>query len=935
MTDAGTVFGILGSTVVRSSAGEVKVGEPRRRAVLGVLLLDVGHTVPIDRLAALVWEDRRPPTARKALQVYVSQLRRAMAVLPDVELVTERDAYRLACPPDAVDLHLFRRLVRVARAEPDPGPRRDTLRRALRLWRGPAFADVGPAGLQHTVVPAIEEERLAALEDLCEVELATGTGTDVIGPLMAAVAEHPLRERMVGLLMTALHRSGRDVEAATAFRTLRRRLVEEGGMEPGPALVELHRAVLANDPLLPAGPSPRPAAAAWPVPAQLPAAPSGFVGRAGELRRLDAAATRGDAGPAAVVISAVSGAAGVGKTALALHWAHRMAGRFPDGRLYVDLRGFDPGGRVVDPGDALRGFLAALGAPADSVPADFDAQAALYRSLLAGRRVLVVLDNARDAAQVRPLLPGTPGCLVVVTSRDQLTPLVAAGAQPIRLDVLSAAEANELLARRLGAERVAAEPGAADQITVACARLPLALGIAAARAQQTGFPLAVLAGDLDDAAGRLDLLDTGDPAGQITAVFSWSYAALTAPAARLFRLLGLHPGPDVSVAAAASLAGHPVRPTRRLLTELTRASLLTEHRPGRFAGHDLLRLYARDLTRRRDTDEQRRAALTRLLDQHLHAAHAADRQVHPRRAPIPRPLARAATGAVRPRFADGAEATAWLEAEHLVLLAAQQLAADAGFDTHVWQLAWTVDTFLDRSGRWTELAAAWRTALTAADRLGDTAVRACAHRLLARVNTRLDHRDTADDHHGRALDLYARIGDRVGQADTEHSLAYSWERRRDYERALCHARRALDLYLAAGHHRGQAVTHNAVGWYLGLLGSHTEALTHCEQALPLLQRLGDRHGEGDTWDSLGYIHHHLGDQGRAAECYQLAIEAYRELGDRWYEADSHVHLGDAHHAAGQVAAARLAWQGALALLIELDHPEAAGIRAKLDGLDGP
>jgi hypothetical protein len=353
---------------------------------------------------------------------------------------------------------------------------------------------------------------------------------------------------------------------------------------------------------------------------------------------------------------------------------------------------------------AVRGFLDALGLPPERIPADPDAQAALYRSLLAGRRILVVLDNARDADQVRPLLPGTPTALALVTSRNQLTALVAVdGAHPLPLDLLSAAEARELLARRLGAERVAAEPDAVEQIITACARLPLALAIAAARAQHTGFPLSALAAELTETneAGdrRLDALDAGDPATQIRAVFSWSYAALTPLAAQLFRLLGFHPGPDITIPAAASLAGRPRAETRRLLTELTWANLITEYVPGRYTLHNLLRAYATDLTHRHDTAEQRHAAAHRVLDHYLHTAHAAARLLDPtRNLPAPTPPQ---PGVTPDSPTDRQQSLDWFTTEHPVLMAAIDHAAEGGFDTHTWQLVWTMWTFFDRRGNGT------------------------------------------------------------------------------------------------------------------------------------------------------------------------------------------------------------------------------------------
>jgi tetratricopeptide (TPR) repeat protein len=588
----------------------------------------------------------------------------------------------------------------------------------------------------------------------------------------------------------------------------------------------------------------------------------------------------------------------------------------------------------MDPAEAVRRFLDALGVPPQRVPVDLDAQAALYRSQLAGKRMLVVLDNARDTGQVRPLLPGAPTCLVLVTSRNRLTSLVAAeGAHPLTLDLLTDDEARELLTRRLGPDRVAAEPQAVEQIISACVRLPLALAIAAARAAQTRFPLTVLAAELADAQGRLGVLDAGDAATQVRAVFSWSYTTLSPPAARLFRLLGLHPGPDLSAAAAASLAGLPPAETGRLLAELTRASLTTEHTPGRYSFHDLLGAYAVELCHITDPDHERRTATVRLLDHYAHTAHTAARLLFPARDPILLPLAPPAPGTIPEQPVGDREAMGWLDAERPVLLAALRLAATTGSDTHTWQLAWALDTFLYRRGYWQDLAGAWQAALAAADHLTHPTATGYAHRNLAQAGILLGRYGEAHTHLRRALDLTTRAEDRVGQARTHLALAYLWVRQDRPDQALDHAQQALTLFQATGHRRGQAGALNNVGWCHALFGDHTQALTCCQQALTLFQQTGDRYGQANTWDSLGYAHHHLHQHTQAANCYQHALTLFRDLGDRYQETVILTHLGDTHHAAGNPQAARDAWQRALSILEELEHSDAEQVRGKLAGLD--
>jgi tetratricopeptide (TPR) repeat protein len=667
------------------------------------------------------------------------------------------------------------------------------------------------------------------------------------------------------------------------------------------------------------------------VPRQLPPATRHFSGRRRELAQLTELAGSADSARVAgtVVITAIGGTAGVGKTTLALYWAHQLADRFPDGHLYANLRGFDPYGRTVDPVAATRGFLDALGVPPTRVPTDPDAQTALYRSMLADKRMLIVLDNARDAAQVRPLLPAAPGCLVVITSRNLLSSLIAAeGAHPITLDLFTAAEAREALANRLGTDRVAAEPDAVDTIMERCARLPLALAVVAARAcTYLERPLASVAGELADARDRLDVLADHDPYTDVRAAFSWSYQALTASAARLFRLLSLHPGPDVTVPAAAALAAVTLPEAAALLTELTSASLIVERRPGRYACHDLLRAYAAHLARTTDSEPDRRTATSRVFDHYLRTAHAADRLLDPAAGhPVPDPPS---GGVAAVRFTDYRQALDWFAAEHAVLLNIIDDAASAGWPAPIGQLIQAVAVFLDRQAHWHDGVTIWRTAVRSADRLSDQAAQARAHRQLGRAYTRLYQFDDADVHLQKALELATRTGDRAEAAHVNHTLAIVCERRGDLDQALAHDYRALDLYRATGHRLGQAKAYNAIGWHLTLLGDHQQALAHCDRALTLLRELDDRVNQAHTLDSLGHAHHQLGQHARATACYQRALDLHREFGDRFSEAEALEHLGDMHHDAGDAGTARRSWQQALDILTELAHPNSDRLRAKL------
>jgi DNA-binding SARP family transcriptional activator len=702
---------LLGPVDVTADGGSRPVCGLRRKAVLATLALHAGETVSTSRLADAVWGQAAPPTALNTLQSHVSYLRKVLG--SKAAILARPPGYVLALGDDGTDVRLAERLLRQGTRAADPVQGARELREALGLWRGRPLADVAELAWLEEQAVQLDLLRQRVQRALAEARLAAGEHAPLVPDLEQMVAEHPLDEQIRGHLMLALYRSGRQADALAAYQRLRRTLAEELGIDPSQALRDLEAAILRQDSSLDA-PAPavtlrpaRPAGPAAPVPAQLPPTVAGFAGRDAEVGRLDAvlppAVRSGTSGCASAVIATIVGTAGVGKTALAVHWAHRVRGRFPDGQLYVNLRGFDRCGPAADPAEVLRGFLDAFAVPPEQIPADLDAQAGLYRSLLADQRVLVVLDNARDAGQVRPLLPGSPGCLALVTSRSHLTGLVAAeGAIPLGLDLLTDSEAQDLLARRLGADRIASEPEAAGEIIERSARLPPALTIAAARAAtRPGFPLAATAAELRGATTVLDPFDGGELATNARAVFSWSYCALSTDGARLFRLLGLHPGPDITVAAAASLAAVPAERARVLLAELARAHLVTEHRPGRYALHDLLRAYARERAHTQLSDGTRDAAVGRVLDHYLHTAHAAATLMDPYFAPVdpapPQP------GVVVAGPATAEDALGWFLAERATLLAAVPMAAEAGYATRTWQLAWALTTFLLRCGLWRAL----------------------------------------------------------------------------------------------------------------------------------------------------------------------------------------------------------------------------------------
>jgi DNA-binding SARP family transcriptional activator len=925
-------FRVLGPLEVRAGSHEINIAGARQRLILAVLLLRTGHLVPMSHLITAVWGDDPPQTAWRQVQNGISLLRMALNRHGGADLLDSGpDGYRLRVDAAQVDLGQFRGRLAEGRdlaAANKPVDAARTLRAALALWRGPALAGLSGEFVARQAVH-LDEERLCALEECVELELRGGAGGDLVAELSGLLPEYPLRERFASALMLALYRIGRQADALETYHRLATVLADQLGVDPGPAIRARYQAILREEPELEASASDTPRRATA-RPAQLPARTPLFVGRAAQLRELDALLDNHDGAAYGSVV--ILGTAGVGKTLLASHWAHRVTERFADGQLYINLRGFDLCGSAMPAGRAVRFLLESLGVAAPHIPSSLEAQVGLYRSLLAGKRVLVVLDNARNAEQVRPLLPGAPGCLAIVTSRVALTALsVAEGAHTVNLDLLTPAEAREMLARRIGPARTEAEPDAVDDIIALCARLPLALAVVAARV--TTHPtssLTDIARALRDAGRGLDAFAATDPSIDVRAVFSWSYRTLGRSAAHLFRLLAQHCGPDIAVPAAASLAGMPAHQIRPILTELTAAQLLTEHSASRYTFHDLLRAYANELGDTIDTEPERRAALHRVLDHYLHTAHAAALHLHPHRSLIP--LA-PPQPEVRPENpADHAAALAWFTNEHPVLLAAIEQAATTDFEVHAWQLAWTLTEFFDRRAHLDDQAAAYRTALESARQLSDVVGltgQAHAHRSLGRIYAQMGRYAQAQTHFESGLNLYRELGDQKGQADIHHHLGWMSELQGRHQDSLLHGQLALDLYKAAGDLVGQARALNAIGWSHALLGDHERCLAFSKQALELNVELGDRPGAAATWDSIGYAHHHLGQYPQATAAYQQSLRLLRELGDRANEADVLDHLGDTLAAEGDRDTARAAWRQAFEVLADLGHHDAERIRAKL------
>jgi DNA-binding SARP family transcriptional activator/tetratricopeptide (TPR) repeat protein len=957
--------GVLGPVTAWYGQEELRVGQPRQQAVLGILAMRANRVISRGELVDAVWGQDPPASAEGGIYTYVAGLRRIIeptrsARGPGRVLVSSGAGYVLHLvpgQPDAVTFEQQLARARQLRKNGDPVAAVDELERALGLWRGVAFAGV-PGPFAETERVRLAELRSGAAEERADLLLSLGRHEEVVPDLTALVADHPLRERMRGLLMIALYRGGRHAEALRVFADGSHVLAEELGIDPGTELSRIHQQVLTCDPALNLTPGaagdgqqvqaraparPRATTAGTgpsgsgepvlPLPAQLPLDAQGFSGRHDELRTLHDMLPSARAAET-VPVAVISGTAGVGKTALAIRFGHQVAKHFPDGQLYINLRGRDPGRPPMEPIEALGLLLISFGMPPHRLTASTEERAALFRSLVDGKRILAVLDNASNAAQVRPLLPGSPDCLVVVTSRNQMAGLVAAeGATLVCLDVLSHDEAHEMLARRLGRERVAAEPQAAEEIIAACAGLPLALSIAVGRATagRAKRPLARLAAELRDARNRLDALEEGDAATDVRAVLSWSYDQLSPAAARMFRMLGLHPGPDVSLSAAASLAGVSRAEAGTALRELTRTHMAAEHLPGRFTFHDLLRVYAADQGERIDPADERAAAVQRMLDHYLHTAMAATIRFSPHRPPLR--LEAPPPGVVPAEFPAKEQAVAWFDAEGPVLLALTEYAQANGFDTHAWQIPWTLGPFFNLRGRWRSYATSQRTALAAAQRLDDTLALAHAHYLLGNAQGHMGDYDAADQNIRQALDTFRELGDRANEGMVLNGLASMLEKQERYPEALAVALDALRMLKAAGHWWTQANLENGVGWLYAHLGQYDQALAHCRRALSLHRESGHRAGAADTLDSLGYIHLHLGDLDQAQAHYLQAIDAYREIGAPFGEGNSLAGLGDVLLRGGDPDAARALYLQAAAILDALPHPMADVVRGKLDDLD--
>jgi tetratricopeptide (TPR) repeat protein len=905
-----------------------------------------------------LWGEAPPAGVVNVLHTHVKHLRRQLepdrpprspsAVLPSVG-----DGYALRLADATVDFQRFRDLTAAARdaaAHGDPHRAADLLGSALALWQGRPAADVAPLATHPRVLRLVNEQR-DAVSRYADAMIDTHRASDVLGLLAEEAAAHPLDEEVQARLIRAYAAVGQRSRALATYETARRHLAEELGVDPGPILVQARRGLLRNAPTRPAAPAARPGS-------QLPPEPTVFAGRSTEIAELDRVLAADSDEPAAVV-GLICGTAGVGKTALALRWAHRRRDRFPDGQLFVDLRGYDPE-RTLSPAAALRRLLAGLGVNGADLPADVDDLIARYRAETSDRRMLIVLDNAGSAEQVRPLLPGTAPSRVLVTSRDSLAGLVALnGAHRVAVDPMPATDA-ELLLRRLIGLRAEHDPVSTGALAEQCARLPLALRVAAEFASASpGLTLADLVAELADRRRRLDVLDSGgDVRAAVRTVFSWSYHHLDPDAARAFRRLGLHPGQSFDAAAVAALAGVGRADGVRLVNTLVRANLAHRLRHGRYGLHDLLQAYAAELAQRTDSEATLRAAAERLLSYYVTGSWQAVRALYPtwrgygQRPPSPDPAEVSL---------DAADARRWLDAELPALAGLGPFAERHGGSEQAVRIALNLHRYLE-GGHYTEALAIQTTALQLARQCDDVSAQAHTLTNLGVIHRLLGRYARAAEYHRRALALHRATGDRSGQARTLSNLGILAERQGDYpgagrfhNEALCAFRdvgdrfgeaaalanvgnvhihqghpaaaiagftAALALFRELDDRVGQAIALSNLGDVHIGTGAYPTAAGHLDEALALFRELDHRGGEATVLANLGLLRARTGDPVGGIEYLETALATFRSTGHRYGQASVHNGLGEANRAAGRPDESLAHYREALAVATDTgDHDE--------------
>jgi DNA-binding SARP family transcriptional activator/tetratricopeptide (TPR) repeat protein len=894
--DSGLVFGILGPLEVRLGGSLVPVGGPRQRALLALLLCHANRVVSRDQLVDELLGDQPAGSAERMLRVQISRLRKAVAGGGPPRVLARPPGYLLRVEPGELDLDVFEQRVAAGRdvlGRGDPGRAAVLLRGAESLWRGRPLADLEFEPFARFEIQRLEAQRLLAAEDRIEAELALGQHGALCPELEQLVAEHPLRERLRGQLMLALYRSGRQAEALAAFRDTRRVLDAELGIEPGPALRHVHEQVLAADPMLDL-----PAQAGAAATRTLPRDIASFTGRERELAQLLDRIGGQAAGGAVVGIHAIDGMAGIGKTTFAVHAAHRLAAGFPDGQYFLPLHGHTPGQQPVDPADALVSLLLTAGLAPQQIPPGVEARAARWRDHLAGKKILLLLDDAVSHEQVRPLLPGTAGSLVLITSRRRLTALQDAAV--VSLNILSPDEAAALLVRLASRPGLGAGDTAVREITRLGGYLPLAIGMLASQLRHHPAWTAVsLAAELADTRDRLALMHTENLSAG--AAFGLSYQDLPDDQQRLFRRLGLVPGPSIDVYAAAALDATSLATARRHLDQLYEQHLLAEPAPGRYQLHDLIREHARALAAADNPTESDQAAV-RLLDYYLHTALAAGRHFGSgvsaaRRPPPGRPPAQA------PDVSTLGPAAAWLEAERVNLHAAADDAAGQARSLYAIAIPAAVGHFLAARGHWDQFAALHQTALAAARQAGDRLGEAYTLAELGLLRREAGDYPAAAASLARALALCEEAGDLPGQGYVLTQLGFVHVLTGDYPAAAASLHRALALARSAGDSFVEGEALYNLGTLQQLTGDYTAAAASHQQVLALARDRGDLLGQAWSLNGLGVEQQETGDYPAAAASHQQALALFRDLGSLLGQAEALNRLGELSSRASAISQA--------------------------------
>ncbi len=964
-------FRMLGPLEVRVDDVWSGINAPKWRTVLAVLLLQAGQVVSTDRLITEVWPDETPNRATNLISVYVHRLRRLIGDPDGKVLTTRAPGYQLLVDAEDIDAGRFAQLAAEGRRALSTGhfeQASTVLGEALGLWQGSrALPDVPPSTLVIAEASRLEEARVETFQLRIQADLGCGRPAQVVSELHRLLADYPLREELWALLMRALYTSGRQAEALEAYAQAREVIADELGVDPSAELQQLYQRMLqadsgsapasstpvpANSPFAfpvtaapvepaPAGqavaePGPPPAAGPGPpLPrvAQLPADIPDFTGRSEHLQRLRdlLAGPRRPGSPGAVVVAAVIGAGGLGKTTLAVHAAHLLRAHYPDGQLYARLQGAAQ--HPAEPGDVLARFLRDLGTDPARIPADTEERGALYRSLLTDRRVLIVLDDARDAAHVRPLLPGSASCAVLVTTRSRMPDL--AGSRFIDLDILERDEAWNMFAGIVGESRASAEPEATEEVLTACAGLPLAIRIAAARlAARSSWTVRTIATRLSDERRRLDWLKTGDLA--VRACFEVSFASLPAPGAdgvdpaHAFRLLGLWQGSSIGLPAAAALLGQPEPVAADGLEVLVDAQLLQSPAPDRYRFHDLLRAYAADRAATEETPGAREDALRRVLTWYLHTVDAVAHMVSPHRYQFP--LAPPEPGCEPLTFKTLDEALNWCEVERTNLVAATRQAAASGLHTLAWQLPVAAFGFFNRRTYWSDWVETHQIALASVRQLGDLSGEALVLNNLGMAYARR-RMPAAAGYFEQALDIRSQIGDQPGEAQTSVNLADTYRLLERYDEALDLLKRVLEIRRQAANPYSEGVVLNNLGETYLALGRIAEAVSSLEHAREIFRDIDEIRGEGYALNNLGEAYLAQGRTSEAVQVLQRARDLRHSSGDRLDEAQTLRDLAGAHLAMDRRDQAREYLRQAVAIFEDLgDEEQAAAVRAEFPGI---